>query len=91
MASREAEVDLGCQLHVGHLPRQDVGIEGGPARRRSSEPHPAPLLGQVRLDLLALGGVDVPVGPGRRHHGAHQEGGAGIQRIALQGVEGWVG
>ena len=83
------KVHLGGQLHVGHLTRQGMGVEGAgklgvnPARRITLT-----LLGQVLLDLLALGTVDMTVGPGGRHHGADQQGCTGIQRIALQSIEG---
>ncbi len=83
------KVHLGGQLHVGHLTRQSMGVEGAgklgvnPARCITLT-----LLGQVLLDLLALGTVDITVGPGGRHHGADQQGCTGIQRIALQGIEG---
>ncbi|MNC16061.1 hypothetical protein D3C75_639070 [compost metagenome] len=46
------------------------------------------LLGQVLLDLQPLGVVDMTVGPGRGHHGAHQQAGSGIQFGARQLVEG---
>ena len=86
------EIDLGGQLHVGHFPRQRVGIEGaGQLGVNPAGDIALTLFGQVLLNLLALGPVDMAIGPGCCHHGAHQKRRAGIQRIAFQPTDGMGG